>query len=129
MDPREALILSLKRENNALQLENDHLKSVLNLDARSPDELYSQKYYLQSREDRRTATPPQVDLEKLSELEQAELTQLLRAYIDESEALRRENAELYATRDQVIRDQELVCRENERLLKKLEDVNSLVYLY
>ncbi|CAG5089373.1 Similar to Kif12: Kinesin-like protein KIF12 (Mus musculus) [Cotesia congregata] len=126
MDPREALILSLKRENNALQLENDHLKSVLNFDARSPDELYSQKYYIQSREDRRTVTPPQVDLEKLAELEQAELTQLLRAYIDESEALRRENAELYATREQVIRDQELVCRENERLLKKLEDVNSRV---
>ncbi|XP_057322314.1 kinesin-like protein KIF12 isoform X2 [Microplitis mediator] len=125
MDPREALILSLKRENNALQLENDHLKSALNLAAHSPDELYSQKYYQQSREDRRTATPPQVDLDKLTELEQAELTQLLRAYIDESEALRRENAELYATREQVIRDQELVCRENERLLKKLEDVNTV----
>lgn len=69
-------------------------------------------------------TPPEVDLNKLAELEGTELNQLIRAYITENEALRRENAELYATREQVIRDQELVCRENERLLKKLEDVNS-----
>lgn len=69
-------------------------------------------------------TPPPVDLEKLAEMESSELSQLIQAYIIENEALRRENAELYATRDQVIRDQELVCRENERLLRKLEDVNS-----
>lgn len=69
-------------------------------------------------------TPPVVDLNKLSEMERSELNQLIHAYITENEALRRENAELYATREQVIRDQELVCRENERLLKKLEDVNS-----
>lgn len=68
-------------------------------------------------------TPP-VDLDKLAELENSELSQLVRVYINENEALRRENAELYSTREQVIRDQEIVCRENERLLKKLEDVNS-----
>lgn len=69
-------------------------------------------------------TPPPVDFEKLAEMESSELSQLIHAYITENEALRRENAELYATREQVIRDQELVCRENERLLRKLEDVNS-----
>lgn len=69
-------------------------------------------------------TPPPVDLDKLAELESSELSKLLRSYITENEALRRENAELYSTREQVMRDQELVCRENERLLKKLEDVNS-----
>lgn len=30
-DPREALILSLKREVSALQNENDHLRTLLNL--------------------------------------------------------------------------------------------------
>lgn len=69
-------------------------------------------------------TPPPVDFDKLAEMESSELSQLIRAYITENEALRRENAELYATREQVIRDQDLVCRENERLLRKLEDVNS-----
>lgn len=65
-----------------------------------------------------------MDFDKLAEMESSELSTLIHAYITENEALRRENAELYATRDQVIRDQELVCRENERLLRKLEDVNS-----
>jgi len=70
------------------------------------------------------ATPPEVDFDKLAEMETSELSKLIREYIQENEELRRENAELYVTRDQVIRDQELVCRENERLLRKLEDVNS-----
>lgn len=76
-----------------------------------------------SAESRVPKTPP-VDLDKLAELGNSELSQLVRAYINENEALRRENAELYSTHEQVIRDQEIVCRENERLLKKLEDVNS-----
>ncbi|XP_014474061.1 PREDICTED: kinesin-like protein KIF12 [Dinoponera quadriceps] len=121
MDPREALILSLKREVGALQTENDHLKIALNLSNEAQNELRSE-----SKNDRLISlTPPPVDLEKLAEMESSELSQLIQAYIIENEALRRENAELYATRDQVIRDQELVCRENERLLKKLEDVNSV----
>lgn len=69
-------------------------------------------------------TPPHVDLEKLAELEGPQLAELVRLYIQENEALREENAELFASREVLLRDQELVCRENERLLKKLEDVNS-----
>lgn len=68
-------------------------------------------------------TPPHVDLEKLAELEGSQLAELVRLYIQENEALRAENAELFASREVLLRDQELVCRENERLLKKLEDVN------
>ncbi|XP_011883299.1 PREDICTED: kinesin-like protein KIF12 isoform X1 [Vollenhovia emeryi] len=121
MDPREALILSLKREVGALQTENDHLRMTLHLSNEAQNMLRSE-----SKSERLIPiTPPPVDLDKLAEMESSELSQLIRAYINENEALRRENAELYATRDQVIRDQELVCRENERLLKKLEDVNSV----
>ncbi|XP_066591849.1 kinesin-like protein KIF12 isoform X3 [Prorops nasuta] len=123
MDPREALILSLKREVGALQTENEHLRSALHLGGgdissviRSDSKAGERPFPL---------TPPLVDLDKLAEMEGPELNQLIRAYINENEALRRENAELYATREQVIRDQELVCKENERLLKKLEDVNSV----
>ncbi|XP_043282318.1 kinesin-like protein KIF12 isoform X2 [Venturia canescens] len=122
MDPREALILSLKREVTALQTENDHLRSALHLGNESSGLKRSDS---KAGERRVPMTPPPVDLDKLAELESGELSQLLRAYITENEALRRENAELYATREQVMRDQELVCRENERLLKKLEDVNSV----
>lgn len=65
-----------------------------------------------------------MDLENLSELDGTELSDLVKHYMTENDALRRENSELFSTRDVLIRDQELVCRENERLLKKLEDVNS-----
>ncbi|XP_076674086.1 kinesin-like protein KIF12 isoform X2 [Andrena cerasifolii] len=121
MDSREALILSLKREVGALQTENEHLRAALHLSADSQNTVRSES----KAERKLPLTPPVVDLDKLSEMERPELSQLIHAYITENEALRRENAELYATREQVIRDQELVCRENERLLKKLEDVNSV----
>ncbi|XP_046425821.1 kinesin-like protein KIF12 isoform X2 [Neodiprion fabricii] len=122
MDPREALILSLKREVGALQTENDHLRVALNLGGESP--IFA-RVESKAGERRPLPTPPRVDLDKLAELEGPELGQLVRDYITENEALRRENAELYVTREQVMRDQEQVCRENERLLKKLEDVNSV----
>lgn len=69
-------------------------------------------------------TPPKVDIEKLAELETHELAELIKLYMTENQALRNENSELFTARELVMRDQELVCRENERLLKKLEDVNS-----
>lgn len=122
MDPREALILSLKREVDALQTENDHLRSALHIgnETINPQRLneLNEKYQQQQ------LNLAQVDIDKLAELDNNELSELLRSYINENEALRRENAELYTTRDHIFRDQELVCRENERLLKKLEDVNS-----
>ena len=69
-------------------------------------------------------TPPRIDLEHVAEMEGSELAELVRHYSTENDALRRENTELFSIRDLLVRDQELVCRENERLLKKLEDVNS-----
>ncbi|XP_043474477.1 kinesin-like protein KIF12 isoform X2 [Leptopilina heterotoma] len=120
MDPREALILSLKREVDALQMENNSLRAALYLGNDS-----SSSNRNDSKAESRVPKTPPVDLDKLAELENSELSQLVRAYINENEALRRENAELYSTHEQVIRDQEIVCRENERLLKKLEDVNSV----
>ncbi|XP_044268869.1 kinesin-like protein KIF12 isoform X2 [Tribolium madens] len=117
MDPREALILSLKREVNVLQSENEHLRSALNV--------YSGSTAGDLPTERRVVvTPPHVDLEKLAELEGPQLAELVRLYMTENEALRRENSELYSSREILQRDHELVCRENERLLKKLEEVNS-----
>lgn len=123
MDPREALILSLKREIGALQVENDHLRSALNLQSES-QEINSQVDFLERRPIPRT--PPKLDLEKLTDMEGGELKDLVKVYMLENQALRQENSELYSTREMIMRDQEVVCRENERLLKKLEDVNSCV---
>lgn len=40
-DPREALILSLKREVNVLQNENEHLRSALMVYSKAPGSAYS----------------------------------------------------------------------------------------
>lgn len=120
MDPREALILSLKREINILQQENEHLKSALHF--------HSDRFEIGgteiNHERKEIPLAPKVDLERMTELEANEITELVKLYIAENEALRAENSELFNTRDMILRDQEAVCRENERLLKKLEDVNS-----
>ena len=74
-----------------------------------------------------TATPAtikKIDKRRLNELESSTLVELIKDYMKENQELRRENMDLFAVRDMMLRDQELVCRENERLLKKLEDVNS-----
>ncbi|GLV41877.1 Kinesin-like protein at 54D [Carabus blaptoides fortunei] len=122
MDPREALILSLKREVGSLKIENEQLRSVLHLDRESPSPTKSGDISLEKRI---IPTPPQVNLEQLAKLEGPQLAELVRLYMQENEELKKENADLYTTREMVMRDQELVCRENERLLKKLEDVNSV----
>ncbi|KAJ3661534.1 hypothetical protein Zmor_005927 [Zophobas morio] len=118
MDPREALILSLKREVTVLQSENEHLRSALNVYSGSTTgDLPTER--------RLIITPPHVDLEQLAKLEGPQLAELVRLYMTENEALRRENSELFSSREMLQRDHEVVCRENERLLKKLEEVNSV----
>lgn len=79
-----------------------------------------------SHERKEIPIAPKVDLERMTELEVNEIIELVKLYIAENEALRTENSELFNSRDKILRDQEIVCRENERLLKKLEDVNSYV---
>ena len=70
------------------------------------------------------ATKKKIDKSRLNELDSSTLVELIKDYMGENQSLRRENGDLFSVRDMMLRDQELVCRENERLLKKLEDVNS-----
>lgn len=126
MDPREALILSLKRDINALTMENEHLKAALNLHhsntVKAADENVAPAEAVEIPMDH-GGTIPKVDLERLPELDGMELAELVKLYMQENEALRQENNHLFTVRETILRDQEIVCRENERLLKKLEDVN------
>lgn len=111
-DPREALIVSLRREVEALQNENDHLRNALDINKTSSASVSNVKM------------PPNMDMDRLIQMDPKELVDLVKHYANENEALRRENADLFNSRDLLQRDHEIVCRENERLLKKLEDVNS-----
>lgn len=104
-------------------MENEHLRTALNLQSES-QEINSQVDFLERRQVVRT--PPKVDLDKLPDMDGNDLKELVKVYMVENQALRQENSELYSTREMIMRDQEVVCRENERLLKKLEDVNSYV---
>ncbi|XP_030375572.1 kinesin-like protein KIF12 [Scaptodrosophila lebanonensis] len=127
MDPREALILSLKRDIHALQLENEHLKAALNLN-HGVDMAPGGSNLLELQLERvgSGGVPvPKVDLERLPELDGTELAELVKLYMAENESLRQENNHLFTVRETILRDQEIVCRENERLLKKLEDVNKV----
>lgn len=123
MDPREALILSLKREMGTLVQENEHLRTLLQLSAEANNNGTVTAEVGQERA--LIPEAPKVDLEKIAELEGSDLVDLVKLYMLENHALRGENSDLYSTREQIMRDQEVVCRENERLLKKLEDVNSV----
>ena len=70
------------------------------------------------------ATNKRIDKTRLGELDSTTLVDLIKDYMSENQELRKENSELYSVKDMLLRDQELVCRENERLNKKLEDVTS-----
>ncbi|XP_050350779.1 kinesin-like protein KIF12 [Nymphalis io] len=115
MDARDALILSLKREVEALQAENHHLRAAIHVHSDYNADSFSQ----------RNRVTPSIEANKLYQLPQTELVELVQLHMAENSALRQENTELFVTRDQLLRDQELLSRENERLLKKLEDVNSV----
>lgn len=150
MDPREALIVALKREVSILTQENNHLRQLVELASDGSGSVggveggYSGNgggsgghaagdlqqmmvagygHYVDGRAT--PATMKKIDKRRLDELDSSTLVELIKDYMKENQELRRENMDLFAVRDMMLRDQELVCRENERLLKKLEDVNSV----
>ncbi|KAL9913724.1 kinesin-like protein at 54D isoform 1-T1 [Glossina fuscipes fuscipes] len=125
MDPREALILSLKREIKSLEMENEHLKTVLHLHHELNSERKDEGEEVDLQQIGESTNLPKIHIERLPELDSSELAELVKLYMQENEALRQENNHLFTVRETILRDQEIVCRENERLLKKLEDVNKV----
>lgn len=111
---------------NSLKVENEHLKSLTVFQLQPHDLMRPGSAQINENNDRSSAVvAPKIDVERLAELENNELSELVKLYMTENQSLRQENNELYSTKDVLLRDQETVCRENERLLKKLEDVNSV----
>ena len=75
------------------------------------------------------ATVKKIDKSRLTELDSSTLVDLIKDYMNENQELRKENQDLYSVRDLMLRDQEIVCRENERLIKKMEDLNMYVFAW
>ncbi|XP_076333156.1 kinesin-like protein KIF12 [Tachypleus tridentatus] len=112
MDPREQLIMSLKREVKLLRMENTYLRQQTNL-VNGINVIMNQGGREITIEDGSIGN--QKELEK-------DLTTMVANYMQENENLRAENAQLHQMRELLIRDHELVCKENERLMKKIADM-------
>jgi kinesin family protein 12 len=119
--------VSLKREVTALREENNQLRQFIQVGRPATGELgnWPARNLETANGIGSTDLPEGLDKEKLEQMEPTQLIDTIAKFIQENAALRQDNWELIAVRDLLIRDQELVCRENERLLKKLEDVNSV----
>ncbi|XP_045113760.1 kinesin-like protein KIN-8A isoform X3 [Portunus trituberculatus] len=147
MDPKEKVILSLQREVSLLREENAHLKMLIDLGENGvPQEgpqqlnghLAAEANGIDSAEHvaavgGRPAPGMisrqgsfRIDKDKLETLDNQELVKLVQQYMASYSNIRRENKELQQVSAALVKDQELVCRENERLLRKLEDVNRKV---
>ncbi|XP_042877136.1 LOW QUALITY PROTEIN: kinesin-like protein KIF12 [Penaeus japonicus] len=146
MDPKEKVILSLQREVSLLREENAHLKMLLDLaDVQEGNQETLPKLdrpkivngivdsaALVEEDGARMDPPPmpsrqgsfRVDKDKLTTLNNQELINLVQHYMAEHETVRKENKELEDAMTTLVRDQDLVCKENERLLKKLQELSS-----
>ncbi|KAL7648704.1 UNVERIFIED_CONTAM: hypothetical protein RMT77_000611 [Armadillidium vulgare] len=65
-----------------------------------------------------------VDDEKLKSLDPQELVSLVKRYMVEHDNVRKENKELQLVTAALVHDQEMMAKENERLINKLENIKS-----
>ncbi|XP_022917866.2 kinesin-like protein KIF12 [Onthophagus taurus] len=112
MDPREALILSLKQTVENLELENEHLRNALSTVPLSDFTLISKDV---------NSNVPKLNVDDIVHMDNKELIQLVQVYAEENENLKNDNAQLFYLKDQMLRDQELLSRENEKLVRNLEE--------
>ncbi|XP_045172440.2 uncharacterized protein LOC123534316 isoform X10 [Mercenaria mercenaria] len=179
MDPREKLILSLKREIKVLRNENHYLRQQTGIptkvkpkpkpnndvknpnDKKEPDAENLKKpsdvirNYAKNKENLEFPAKPRGQLQKENDqkvmkimketngksdtnntvsnndekmrqggngADESGLYEMLQEYMVENEALRTENAEMQVNRDKVRQDQQLLYRDNEKLMKRVDDL-------
>lgn len=108
----------------ALQEENIHLRNLIDLEKTNSQsrpvtsssllEVPGSELHQESLNGAALTTPRLVDLPA------QEAQQLLHSLLQENRALRKENADLYALREALLRQQEAVTKHNERLIKQIE---------
>ncbi|XP_056020709.1 uncharacterized protein LOC125672587 isoform X4 [Ostrea edulis] len=127
MDPREKLILSLKREIKILRNENIYLRQQLEFPAKPKGDLQKsndEKFMKFLKTQGKESNDPKANAKGGTE---AGLYEMLQEYMIENEALRSENSEMHQTKDKIKREQQLMYRENERLSKKIEQLERDLY--
>lgn len=118
MDPREKLILSLKREIKILRNENHYLREQLEFPAKPKGDLQKnndEKFLKLVKDMQSKASPGDRDLYSM-----------LQEYMIENEALRNENSELHRNKDQLHRDQQSLSKQNEKLQSNIESLQKVV---
>ncbi|XP_067136206.1 kinesin-like protein KIF12 [Centruroides vittatus] len=110
MDPREQLILSLKREVKLLRMENNYLRSQVNLN----QDLFNKPFIHNGL--------------SLKDIKDEDIRTMLQKYMQENEILRAENSQLHEMKELLTRDHELACRENDKLSRKLAEMESAAFL-
>ena len=158
MDPKEAMILNLKKRVEVLGTENSQLRNLMKKDDSGTNQRKERKVSAKSLSDyeididtqsisdledfsdsrpasqrsKKTLrqvssflfinnTPKSSGKKKLEDLDSNTLVDLIKDYMIENESLRKENYELITVKDMIMRDQEMVCLENEKLIKKVEE--------
>ena len=117
--------MSLKREVTALQEENVHLRNLVDIQKtlaqqNAPQRLTSSSASARDSFEHQMINGAALNTPRLGELPPKEAQQLLHSLLQENRALRKENADLYALREALLRQQEAVTKHNERLLKQIE---------
>ncbi|XP_055957689.1 kinesin-like protein KIF12 [Patella vulgata] len=114
MDPREKLILSLKREIKILRNENHYLRQQMDFPAKP-------KGQLQKENDEKF-----MSFMKEQQRKESGLYEMLQEYMVENEALRSENSDHHSVRDRIRREQQGLYKENEKLMKRVEELERIV---
>ncbi|XP_078360940.1 kinesin-like protein KIF12 isoform X2 [Oculina patagonica] len=146
MDPKEKLILSLKREIKLLRTENAYFRQQLGLPS-SESQTSLTSNASKTTNGSENGSTPKIDppspktVKKLQGPEDSQqrlttatiaagansgLYDMLQEYMLENEHLRTTNVELVQSREEVSRQQMVLSRENDRLSKKLEELERVI---
>ncbi|KAL8613977.1 hypothetical protein ACOMHN_023212 [Nucella lapillus] len=113
MDPREKLIMNLKREIKVLRNENHYLRQQLDFPAKP-------KGQLQKENDEKF-----MKFMKEQKDKECGIYEMLQEYMVDNENLRAENSEMHSNKDKVRQEQQLLYRQNEKLMKRVEELERL----
>ncbi|KAM7438087.1 Kinesin-related protein 12 [Porites harrisoni] len=146
MDPKEKLILNLKREIKLLRTENAYFRQQLGLPSSESQTSVSSNDSKTTTEvedestpklDVPSSLPPAKHLQAPEDSQRlttaimaaganSGLYDMLQEYMVENEHLRTTNVELVQSREEVTRQQMVLSRENDRLSKKLEELERVI---